>query len=260
MGLFVGYDAPRIDFRPGSCRRGYCDDRQRCVFGLLFFARPAEYIVPQVAVVGCHQGYGLCGVHDAAASQCDDHVAPVLPCRCRSGHDGGFQGVRFDPVEHHAFDPCQPELFLRGGQIAVFPGRLAVRNCQQRLFPGHLLAVQVFQFVCPEKDAGRDPHVEIHFCFHGSIVFDVFLHCKTTSRGAFVLYTYYGYIYPDYWFGFIDNQTSNQGKYTPITDNITPITVSAARRVGRICKNTIFVTGKEKSHGRNPENRHCRPV
>ena len=111
MGLFVGYDSPRVDFRPGSCRRGYGDER-------LFFARPAENVVPQVAVVGCHQGYGLRGVHDAAASQCDDHVAPVLPCRCRSGHDGGFQGVRFDPVEYHAFDPCQPELFLRGGQIA----------------------------------------------------------------------------------------------------------------------------------------------
>ena len=174
MGLFVGYDSPRVDFRPGSCRRGYGDERQRCVSGLLFFARPAENVVPQVAVVGCHQGYGLRGVHDAAASQCDDHVAPVLPCRCRSGHDGGFQGVRFDPVEYHAFDPCQPELFLRGGQIAVCSGRLAVRNCQQRLFSGHLLPVQVFQFVRPEKDAGRDPHVEIQFCFHGSIVFDVF--------------------------------------------------------------------------------------
>lgn len=151
MGLSVGYDAPRIDFRPGSCRRGYCDDRQRCVFGLLFFARPAEYIVPQVAVVGCHQGYGLRGVHDAAASQCDDHVAPVLPCRCRSGHDGGFQGVRFDPVEYHAFDPCQPELFLRGGQIAVCSGRLAVRNCQQGLFPGISCLCRFFSSSAPKR-------------------------------------------------------------------------------------------------------------
>ena len=127
MGLFVGYDSPtgRLPTRSPAVVV-MAMSWQRCASGLLFFARPAENVVPQVAVVGCqhHQGYGLRGVHDAAASQCDDHVAPVLPCRCRSSamtvDFKGFASIRSNTT---LFDPCQPELFLRGGQIAVCSGR-----------------------------------------------------------------------------------------------------------------------------------------
>ena len=160
--FLVGNDAECIHFTAGSRCCGNRNHRKRIFTDSLALAGSAIYIIPQVALIGCHDGDCLGCVNHAAATQCNDKITALFLCKRTALHNGGFQRICHDFVKYHSFCASLLQCLQSSVKVSIGSGGFAVGNDNQCLFTRHLLTGQLVQASGTKNNSGRYIHTKTH--------------------------------------------------------------------------------------------------
>ena len=116
-------------------------------------------VIPNIAVVGHHQGDALGAVHDRAAAEGDDEVTARIPSHLSAVHNVVIRRIGTHLVEDFIADAGQIQFFFYSIQIPETLGRRAVRRDDQGFFARKLFIMQILKPTGPEQNLRR--HIEV---------------------------------------------------------------------------------------------------
>ena len=161
-GFGIGDDAARVDFAPRARSRRDGHERERIVFKGLASAGAALHVVPEFAGIGSHEARDLGAVHDGAAAERDEEVAPFGLDAFGHLHDRGDRGVGFDDAHVHDGNAARLKHLRDARERADALHRTAVRGEQQSLCAGQRLGAKGLEPAGTEDELDRGEIDELH--------------------------------------------------------------------------------------------------
>ena len=158
----IGDDAARVDFAARARSRRDRHKRKRIVFKGLAPAGAALDVVPKLAGIRGHEPRDLGAVHDGAAAERDEEVAPFGLHALGHLHDRGDRGIGFDNAHVHDGNAARLKHVRDAPECADALHRAAVRGEKQSFGAGQRLGAKGLEPAGTEDELDRGEVDELH--------------------------------------------------------------------------------------------------